>query len=278
MARSKWLILIMAVCLLGTSISGGYAIRDSDVWKPLMPRLDIGPPQSMTVVTKSRPEAWRPTSLQVEEAIKRGRAVARTGKPIIEALAPWRSVLDRGGEYATFLAPLAVACALGHQAEEHSWSEIKLRRNLEEALGRFGSGACVYIELRSFAHESRAFGSAGEIRPGTPGEAYEAAFLLDGGGQKYEGVTPNLEPERMGEVRINSAGHHYQVVPLPEVAGSSTLYHEQTTGKSYGANYYVWWPFVDDDGLHMFMPDVTNLRLTIITPTRKREYILTVCP
>ena len=275
--RLRWLIVTVAVCLVGTSVSRGYAIRDSDVRNSLMPRLDVGPPQDMLVVREGAPSTWQPTPSQVEKTIEEGRAMARAGKLIIEVLAPWRSVVDEGGEYATFLTPLAVACALGYQAEERSWPEAKLRQNVEEALTRFGGGACIYLELRSFAHESRAFGSAGEIRPGTPGEAYEATFLLDDGGQKYEGVTPKLQPERMGDVRINSAGHHYQVVPLPDVAGSGTLFDEHTTGKSYGANYYVWWPFVDDEGQPSFRPDVTNLRLTVITPTRKREYDLTAC-
>ena len=285
MGSSKGVMMLVLVAVLAaTSLTTGYTIRDSEVRRSQMPRLDIGPPRDMTIAKESAPLAWQPRSPQVEEAIERGRAAARAGKPAFAVLAAWRLVVDEGGEYATFLTPLAVACVLGYQAEERSWPEAKLRQNVEEAIDRFGSGVCVYVELRSFAHESVAFGSAGEIRPGTPGEAYEATFLLDGGSRKYEGVTANLDPERVGEVRINSAGQHYQVVFLPEVAGSATVFREQTTGQSYGANYYVWWPFVDEEDKSIFGSDSTNLwyleaiRLTVITPMRKREYLLTITP
>jgi len=277
--KRRVLPVLTVACLMAFALlSECYAVRDSQFRYPQLPRLDIDPPATVAVASGGVPSAWKPSLPEWKAAVERGRAQARSGKPAIDVLAPWRVVVDKGGEYATLLTPTAVGSMLGYQAEERSWSDATLEQRGAEALSRFGSGVCVYVELRSFAHESRAFGSAGEIRPGTPGEAYEATFLLDSGGQKYEGTTPKLEQERMGQVAINSAGLHYQPIYLPEVGGSATLFGEQTTGKSFGANYYVWWPFADAEGGPTFGADATSFRLTIITPTRKREYSFTVTP
>ncbi len=246
-----------------------WPVQDEAVRLPGVPNLTVVPPPQITSDTP--PRVALADESQVTRAVGLGRRAAQERRRPYEALAPWRIVVDKGGEYATLLSPDAVACMLGYYAEQRRWSDEKLQDQLGEALQRFGSGVCVYVELRSFAHVSRAFGSAGKVRPGTPSEAYEATFLLDSGAERFEGVTSVLDEGSFGSVAMNSAGLRYQRVDLPEVHNTTFVSDVHTWGESFGANYYVWWPLAE---LHS--PDAKSLGLAVITPLRERSYSIPI--
>jgi hypothetical protein len=237
--------------------SRGYAIRDTEVRKPHLPRLDVWMPHDVPLETWAAPLLWRPSAEDLIRAVNTGRAEARAGRPASEVLRPWRLVLDQGGEYATFLTPLAVATVVGWQAEKGSWPKGRLAQTLTEALASFGSGVCVCVELRSYTQEAAARFGVDYPGPADPGEAYEATFLLGPAGSEREGRTSVLNPDRFGEVHINRAHQYCQVLGC---------------GECFGVNYYVWWPFVDEEGRPAFVAPWDSLQLTVITPTRKREY------
>lgn len=261
--RRHWTCLLPTLLLMAIPRPVA-AVQDEAVRLPGVPDLSVAPP--------SRIAAGATTVLSVDaESVQRSVGIGRTAalerRPARDVLAPWRTVVDKDGEYATLLTPDAVACLTGYYAGQRRWPDDKLKKELADALERFRSGVCLYVELRSFAHVSRAFGSAGKVRPGTPSEAYEALFLLDAGGERFEGITPALDSAVFGDVGINSSGLYYQRVQLPEVHHTTVVTDVHSWGQSFGANYYVWWPA---DELCATGQD--SLCLTVITPLRQREY------
>jgi len=291
MAKSKWVMMAAVALVLGlTAGPVGAVDKPSYMW-PQLPELDIQPPSALPEVPEGVPEG--PVAVSERDmaaAIVRGRDLARGEHDLrlqsTRVLEPWRVIVDADGEYATLLTPASSACLLRYYAEQRSWREDVLQRRLQEARERFGQGVCVYVELRSYAHERRGFGSAGTVCPGTPGETYEALFLLSAGGQRFEAVTSappgstvvrthvGAAAELTALNRQNTHGLWYQRVDLPGMT-SYTRTHGFTSGKSYGANYYVWLPLVDEAGNSCYGPNPGSLTLIILTPNRRREFAFT---
>jgi len=259
MGKGKWVMVLAAVGVLAGVGLPRLDAAETYRWSRL-PSLAVQPPEAVAAVADGAFGPWRPTDEQIERAVEQGRQMAERKVPARQVLTQWRVLVDKGSEYATFLSPEAVACMVGYQAGQRSLSNDELQPSLAEVVNRFSSGICIYIELRSYAHES---GDWGEIKPGTPAEAYEALFLLDAGGRKLDGMTVPVTEAAV----INSNGLHYEPIDLPDVRASTTW------GHSYGANYYVWWPFKTPDGKPAFGERVPSaLQLTVITPTRERKY------
>ncbi len=235
---------------------------------PRPPNLEIQPPPGFLQTQGVGYGPWDRGNPEINQAIRLGRSLATQKAALWAPLRPWRVLVDSDGEYATLLSPPAVACLLGYYAEQRAWPPEEMEKRLADALDRFGKGICIYVELRSYAHESRGFGSAGEIRPGTPAEACDALFLLDAGGTKVEGQSSQLPDSS----HINSHGLHYEVVELPEVRSTTLITKVHTWGQSYGANYYLWWPLWKADGSPSFGDHPERLRITIITPARQRDF------
>lgn len=243
----------------------------ADVTEALrLPNLEVKVPPDILNTHGKGYGPWVAGGPEIDKALALGRSLAAERVPHWRVLQPWRVIVDKDGEYATLLSPPAVACLLAYYAEQREWPSEELQQKLADALDRFGKGVCIYVELRSYAHlGSSILGMrAGDIRPGTPAEAYEALFLLDAGGKKIEGKTSELP----GGCQVNSNGLHYEAVALPEVSHTRPLSRVHSSGSSYGANYYLWWPLSKPDGTPTFGDDPERLRLTIITPARQREF------
>lgn len=263
--------LTMAAVLLCLVAPSAHAISEEDYRRPQVPRLDIDAPTSVLKGTEFAFGEWKPTSEMLTAAAGVGRRMYQDRKHVTRVLEPWRVVVDEYGEYATLLTPEAVACMIGYQAEERRWPDALVQERVVDAAKRFSSGICVYVELRSYPHESRSFWTRNQTRPGNPGEVYEASFLLDAGGPKYDGVTPKLDSAGAGEAAVNGAGLWYQKASLPVVRGKTTRLYEQMW-EAFGANYYVWWSFADPTGKSAFPADSGSLTLAVVTPVRKREF------
>jgi hypothetical protein len=272
------LVLILVSFMMTTALA--LAVSDVAYRLPGIPALDVDPPHAILTKEAGALYGWNIDQRKLDTAIAYGKSIAKAKKQEYQALSPWRVWVDEGGEYVTILNPMAVASLLGYQAEYRSWSEATLQEKLTKAKQAFSSGICLFVELRSFAHEGRGFGRSGEIRPGSPGEAYDASFLLDAGTAKIDGISSNLQPERFGLVSANSSGITYQKLSLPEVSATKIISKIHTTGDSFGANYYIWWSF-DAELSGAFKPSIVGcepLHLTIITPTRKREFTIPAYP
>lgn len=282
MSRAKWAVVLAACMVLAVlamvTVPADARLRTHP--RPGMPDLNTLVPEAVVSARHLEPPTkFALSRVQLADAIERGRKLAAGDQKEDEVLEPWRQVVswDRtsgalgagriGLEWATVITPEAIASMLGWRAERLHWPEEELEKQLDAALLHFRGGICIYIQLRSYAHESRGgWIFADQIIPGTPEEVYEADFLLrvNDTGRSWQAASAQMSHTSTGTMGVTTLT-------------SNPLYYQLVTveANSYAANYYAWWPFADEDGEQTLPQDIRRLTLTIVTPNRGRDYTWT---
>lgn len=251
-------------------------ISASDASDPRRPNLSLQAPPQVAERARGAFGPWLISDKEMRWAAAYGASVCRAGKLAIEASNPWRYLVDPDGEYATILTPGAAASLLGYQAEDEAWPESLLMEKLAQARDQFKVGICIYLEARSYAHVGRQLRTTGQVIMPSMGEVTDIAAMLDAGGRKLRAASGLADVGQSLAVIPNSEGLCYELVQLPAVRigiGDFGLKGEMRL-PPMAADYYLWWPFLDEKGESVFSGKLDKLRLTVTTPSRKREFKL----
>jgi len=218
---------------------------------------------------------------EMERAMRWGQDLGERGASLPDVQAPWRFMIDKDGEFGIVVTAAERAAELGFVAGQQLLPEDLVQERLDALVSKVSDNPLLILAvLRSLPHKSRAFGSAGRTRPGTPANVYEAQFLLDAGFRKFPAISADEDFEGQDGVRTNRFGLRYRDENRPDVQTSyesPSFFENARMGGSfgsYGATYVLRWSFVDEKGHPAFGPSPSSLGFTVLTPDRKREFTI----